>query len=99
MTAVSQVRALTPGTDIVALEKSRWTSYSACGIPYVLSGDVEQVESLVARSPGEHRDRHRVDVRTGHEAVALDLHHRRVEVRDHAQGRTYRLGFDHVLVA
>ncbi len=99
MTAVSQVRALAPDTEIVALEKSQWTSYSACGIPYVLSGDVDDVESLVARAPHEHRQRHRVDMRTGHEAVALDLDARQVEVRDHVQERTYRFGFDQALVA
>lgn len=98
MTAISQVRRLAPGTDIVALERGQWTSFSACGIPYVLSGDVDEVESLVARSSREHRERHGIDLRMRHEAVALDLDARSVQVRDHDHGRTYRLGFDHVLI-
>lgn len=98
MAAISQVRALAPDTDITALERGRWTSYSACGIPYVLSGEVDDVEALVARSPAEHRARHRVDVRTGHEAMAIDCAGGRIEMRDHHHDRTYRLGFDQLLL-
>lgn len=99
MAAVSQVRAKNEAIEIVALEKGRWTSYSACGIPYVLAGDVDDVKSLVARRPQEFRDRHGVDVRMQHEATAIDLDARAVEVRDHGDDRTYRLAFDHLLIA
>ncbi len=99
MAAVSQVRANNEAIEIVALEKGRWTSYSACGIPYVLAGEVDDVESLVARRAQEFRDRHGVDVRMRHEATAIDLDDRAVEARDHAHDRTYRLGFDHLLLA
>lgn len=96
MAAASQARRRRDDLEIVALEKGRWTSYSACGIPYVVSGAVGGLDDLVARAPEEFRDRFRIDVRTGHEAVALDLDRREVEVRDLAHDRTYRLGFDHL---
>ena len=99
MAAVSQVRANDNAIEIVALEKGRWTSYSACGIPYVLAGEVDDIETLVARRPHEFLDRHGVDVRMQHEATAFDLDERAVEVRDHGDDRTYRLPFDHLLIA
>lgn len=94
MSAATQARRRRPDLEIVALEKGRWTSYSACGIPYLLAGDVGGLEDLVARSPQEFRDRSHIDVRTRHEATALDLDARRLEVRDHNHDRTYTLGFD-----
>jgi NADPH-dependent 2,4-dienoyl-CoA reductase/sulfur reductase-like enzyme len=97
MAAAAVARRRKPGLEIVALEKGRWTSYSACGIPYVIGGDVRSLDQLVARWPQEFRDKLRVDVRTGHEAVALDLDARRAEVR--SNDRTYRLGFDLLHVA
>src|SRR5206468_7852059 len=39
MAAASQARRRRPDLEIVALEKGRWTSYSACGIPYVVGGE------------------------------------------------------------
>src|SRR4051812_47202998 len=97
MTAASQARRLAPDLEIVALEKGNWTSYSACGIPYLVAGDVASLDDLVARTPEEHRNRF-IDVRMQHEATALDLDAREVEVRDLVHDRTYRLGFDSLLL-
>ena len=94
MAAASQARRRQPYMEIVALERGNWTSYSACGIPYLVAGDVDGPDQLVARTPEEFRDNHRIDVRMRHEAMAIDLDERKVEVRDHARQRTFQLGFD-----
>ena len=94
MGAASAARRHGADFEIVALEQGRHTSYSACGIPYVISGDVWALDELVVRTPQQFRDRLRIDVRTGHRAMAIDLDRRTVEVRNLAQERTYTLGFD-----
>ena len=99
MAAASQARRLNADLDIVALEKSTWVSYSACGIPYLVAGDLDRVEDLVARTPQEFRDNHRIDVRLRHEAMAIDVAARQVEVRDHEHGRTVRIPYDQLMVA
>jgi NADPH-dependent 2,4-dienoyl-CoA reductase/sulfur reductase-like enzyme len=99
MSAASQARRLRPDLEIVVLEKGNWTSYAACGIPYVVSGAVESLDDLVMRTPQEFRDRQRIDVRMQHEAMAVDLDRRRVEVRDHEHTRTIEIGFDQLLFA
>ena len=99
MAAATQARRGDPYLDIVALEKGRWTSYSACGIPYLVGGEVATLDDLVARTPQEFRDRHGIDVRLRHECTALDLDAGRAEVLDHKLGRTFHLGFDRVHIA
>jgi len=94
MAAAMQARRLQPYLDIVALEKGAWTSYSACGIPYLVGGEVGALEALVARTPQEFRDQHRVDVRLHHEALGIDHGRRVVEVRDHLHQRTIQLRYD-----
>src|SRR5919112_3279423 len=89
MAAACQARRLQPYLEIVALERGGWTSYSACGIPYLVGGEVASLETLVARTPQELRDRFRVDVRLHHEVMAVATAEREVEVRDHDHGRTY----------
>jgi NADPH-dependent 2,4-dienoyl-CoA reductase/sulfur reductase-like enzyme len=94
MTAISQIRKRRPDAEVVALEKGSWTSYSACGIPFVVGGSVEGgIERLIARSPAEHRA-NGIDLRMHHEATAIDLDRRSVSVRDLDAGRDYELGFD-----
>jgi len=82
--------------DVVVVERSRWTSYSACGIPYWVAGDVDGPDGLVARSPSEHRSRG-IDVRTAVTATALDLAAREVVVRGEAGEQ--RIGYDQLVVA
>ena len=95
--AASQAKRANPdGLDVVMLERGEWTSYSACGIPYWIAGDVTGPDELVARSPEEHR-RAGIDVRMGTEATEIDLDARVVVARD-GEGRTERLGFDHLVI-
>lgn len=98
MGAASQARRLRGDLDIVALERGSWTSYSACGIPYLIGGEIAVLDDLVARTPQTFRDRFRIDVRIRHQAMGIDLDRREVEVRDHDRGRTFRLGFDHLMI-
>jgi NADPH-dependent 2,4-dienoyl-CoA reductase/sulfur reductase-like enzyme len=99
MSAASQARRARDDLEIVVLEKGLWTSYAACGIPYLVSGAVESIDDLVMRTPQEFRNRFRIDVRMRHEAMAIDLDRRRVEVRDHEHGRSIEIGFDQLVVA
>src|SRR5690554_4411053 len=88
MGAASQARRLRPDLEIVALERGRWTSYAACGIPYLVAGDVDDVEDLVVRDPQTFRAEQRIDVRIRHEVTAIDVDARTVEVRDLERDRT-----------
>jgi NADPH-dependent 2,4-dienoyl-CoA reductase/sulfur reductase-like enzyme len=100
MSAASQARRRR-GPDelqIVAFERGRTTSYSACGIPYWISGAVEREEQLVSRSPEAHRRNH-IDVRIRTEVVGIDLAARRVCARDLDTDREYTEPFDDLVYA
>ena len=99
MSAAMQARRRKPYLEIVALEKGDWTSYSACGIPYLVGGDVASRDDLVARSPEEFRHKHRIDVRMRHEAMGIDARARTVEVRDHGRQRNLTIPYDQLHVA
>ena len=97
MSAASQAKRLRgDDLEVIAVERGRFTSYSACGIPYWIAGDVTDREKLVARSPEKHRQ-NGIDVRMGTEAVAIDVAARKVEVRH--DGTSEQLGFDQLLIA
>jgi NADPH-dependent 2,4-dienoyl-CoA reductase/sulfur reductase-like enzyme len=98
MTAATNARRMRSDLEIVAFERGSRTSYSACGIPYLVSGDVADVDALVARTPRELRDTNRIDVRIGHEVKGIDLDRRQVEVHDRGHDRVFRIGFDHLLI-
>ena len=62
---------------ITVLDKGTHTSYSACGIPYWMAGDVASGDDLVARTAEQHREAG-IDLRMGVEVVSTDLQARTV---------------------
>jgi NADPH-dependent 2,4-dienoyl-CoA reductase/sulfur reductase-like enzyme len=88
MSAASQARRRVGRDDleIVVFERGHFTSYSSCGIPYWVGGMVEGPDQLVARTPATFRDEYAMDVRLGHEVVAIDLDRRQVVGRNTVNG-------------
>ncbi|TNC46829.1 FAD-dependent oxidoreductase [Mumia zhuanghuii] len=89
-------RALGDALEVVVLERQPWTSYSACGIPYWVAGDVSALEDLIARTPEQHRA-NGIDVRTGATATEIDLDAGKVVART-ADG-TESFAYDDLLIA
>jgi len=99
MSAASQaLRIAGDAVQIVAFERGAHTSYSACGIPYWVAGDVDEQERLVARTPDAHRS-NGIDLRMRTEVEEIDLAAGRVVAHDLAAGRSYREGFDSLVIA
>ncbi|MFB7514606.1 FAD-dependent oxidoreductase [Streptomyces sp. NPDC056144] len=100
MSAASQARRLrTAGElEIVAFERGHFSSYSACGIPYWVGGNVGTRDELIARSPEEHRARD-IDLRMRTEVTAIDVAGRRVRSRDLDAGTEVWTGYDKLVIA
>ncbi|MEU5912543.1 FAD-dependent oxidoreductase [Micromonospora sp. NPDC047527] len=101
MSAASQARRRRDHTDleIVVFERGHFTSYSACGIPYWISGQVPGPEQLIARTPETFRSKFAMDVRMRHEVTAIDLERREVVARDLEGGGEVREHFDELMYA
>ncbi len=84
--------------EVVAVDRGHWSSYSACGIPYWIGGDVDGPDALVARTPDQHRA-NGIDLRMLTEAVEVDLDGRWVELADTPGGRRERVEFDQLVIA
>ena len=99
MSAASQaLRIAGDAVQIVAFERGAHTSYSACGIPYWVAGDIDEPERLIARSPDAHR-RNGIDLRMRTAVEEIDFQAGRVAAHDLAAGRSYRESFDSLVIA
>ncbi|MEV7324090.1 FAD-dependent oxidoreductase [Streptomyces sp. NPDC093970] len=99
MSAASQARRLR-GPDeleIVAFERGHFSSYSACGIPYWVGGDVAARDELIARTPEEHRSRD-IDLRMRTEITSIDVAGKRVRARDVDSGAESWTSYDKLVI-
>ncbi|MGW3494466.1 FAD-dependent oxidoreductase [Streptomyces sp. NPDC001020] len=100
MSAASQARRL-KGPDeleIVAFERGHFSSFSACGIPYWVGGDVATRDELIARTPEEHRARD-IDLRMRTEVTEIDVARARVRARDVDSGTEAWTPYDKLVIA
>ncbi len=83
--AAARARRLLPATQITVLDERTFISYGACGLPYFLSGDIENLDKLRETSYGAVRDPEffaavkDLQVLTGIRAARIDLEHKQVE--------------------
>jgi NADPH-dependent 2,4-dienoyl-CoA reductase/sulfur reductase-like enzyme len=98
MTAASHVVRACRDAEVVVVERGPYTSYSMCGIPYLIAGDLDDPMDLVVRTPDEFRAMG-ITVHMETEAVAIDAGARQVTVRDLRTGDERREAYDALLVA
>ena len=99
MSAAAKIRREDAQREIIVFERSPHTSYSACGIPYLIGGLVEETEKLIERSPEVFREQYAIDARVRHEVRAVDPARQRVRVRNLATGEDFDEAYDQLLIA
>ncbi|MFN2495763.1 MAG: FAD-dependent oxidoreductase [Pseudonocardiaceae bacterium] len=99
MSAASQALRRTgrDALEVVTFERGRYTSYSACGIPYWVAGDVDGPDALIARTAAEHRA-NGIDLRLRTEVTDIDLDAGTVTATELDGGASYQIGFDDLVL-
>jgi NADPH-dependent 2,4-dienoyl-CoA reductase/sulfur reductase-like enzyme len=97
MSAASRARRLRPDVEIVVLERGDIVSYSACSLPYYISGTVGSREDLIVHDPEFFRRERHIDVRTRTEAVEVRPRERMVVCRTPLGEES--LGYDALVIA
>lgn len=100
-----RVKRLMPEAEITMVEKEGHFSYGGCGIPYYVSGDVQNIEGLCSTSSHALRDADffqnakgvKIHART--EAVGIDRKNKQLKVRDLNSGNTTHLAYDKLVLA
>jgi NADPH-dependent 2,4-dienoyl-CoA reductase/sulfur reductase-like enzyme len=101
MSAASAARRLRDPDEleILAFEAGDFTSYSACGIPYLIGDAVSDIDALIARTPEQFAEHHAIDARTRHRVIEIDTARGAVRVRRLDDGAEAWEGFDRLMVA
>ena len=98
MSAASQIRRMLKDARLLVVEKGPYVSYAACGIPYLVGGEVRSLEALQVFTPERFKSERNIEVQTLTEALSVDPAQQRVRVLDR-KGRESELGYGQLLLA
>lgn len=96
--AAAKARRNNEEAEIVIYEKDTHISYSGCGMPYYIGGEVENAEALTPRNPEFFRSKYNVDIRTEHEVLKIDKDKKEVEVKNLTTGDVFTDHYDKLIL-
>jgi NADPH-dependent 2,4-dienoyl-CoA reductase/sulfur reductase-like enzyme/rhodanese-related sulfurtransferase len=97
--AAAKARRNSEDAEIVLYDKDRFISYSGCGMPYYLGGEVENAEELTPRDPDFFKSKYNVSVFTRHEVLAIHPDEKTLEIKNLLTGETFTDQYDKLVIA
>ncbi|HEX6554094.1 MAG TPA: FAD-dependent oxidoreductase [Ktedonobacteraceae bacterium] len=92
-----RAKELDPGCEVTVVVADRFPNYSICGLPFYLSGEVQDWHTLAHRTI-EQIMGEGISLLLDHTAQAFDVVNHRVPVVD-AGGKARHLPYDHLIIA
>lgn len=99
MSAASRAKRRDPELRIVAFEMGENVSYGACGIPYAVSGEIPEIDSLVVLTPEQFEHERGIKAHLHHRVEEIDRGGRKVLVRDLVGDRVFEEPYDQLVYA
>ncbi|HEL1604241.1 FAD-dependent oxidoreductase [Streptococcus suis] len=80
MSAATRLRRLMEDAEIIVFEKGPFVSFANCGLPYHISGEIAEHDSLLLQTPESLKKRFNLDVRPFHEVISINTDKQTVTV-------------------
>lgn len=78
--AAARIRRLDESAEIIVLEKTGETSIANCGLPYYVSGVIDEREKILVSSPQKFKELFNIDVRIFSEVVDINTEFKSVKL-------------------
>jgi NADPH-dependent 2,4-dienoyl-CoA reductase/sulfur reductase-like enzyme/rhodanese-related sulfurtransferase len=79
--AAARARRVDESAEIAIFERGPYISFANCGLPYHISGEIEDRSKLLIMTPEKMWDRSRVRVHVNHEVLSIDHSAKTIRVR------------------
>ncbi|MBU3104570.1 FAD-dependent oxidoreductase [Clostridium gasigenes] len=80
--AAAKARRNNDDAEIVIYERDNDISYSGCGLPYYIGGEIEDIGELTPRDSKFFKKKYNVDVLTGHEVLNINQNTKEITVKN-----------------
>jgi NADPH-dependent 2,4-dienoyl-CoA reductase/sulfur reductase-like enzyme/rhodanese-related sulfurtransferase len=95
----ARLRRLDEHAEIHLIEKGPYVSYANCGLPYHVGGVIEEESKLLVASEAMFRAFFNINVRTGCEAIGINVDDKTVDLKDQATGAVTIESYDTLVLS
>ncbi|MGC6174004.1 FAD-dependent oxidoreductase [Lacrimispora sp. 38-1] len=97
--AAAKARRNDENADIIIYDKDSFISYSGCGMPYYIGGEVENAEKLTPRDPAFFKSKYNVDIFIRHEVLSIDHKNKSLKIKNLSTGDILQDHYDKLIIA
>jgi NADPH-dependent 2,4-dienoyl-CoA reductase/sulfur reductase-like enzyme/rhodanese-related sulfurtransferase len=97
--AAAKARRNREDIEIVIYEKDKFISYSGCGMPYYVGGELTDYEELIPRDPEFFKKKYNIDIMTEHEVLTIDPENKKIQVKNLTTGDVFWDVYDKLVIA
>ncbi|MGX8699875.1 MULTISPECIES: FAD-dependent oxidoreductase [unclassified Caproiciproducens] len=97
--AAAKARRNSESAEIVVYDKDSFISYSGCGMPYYIGGEVENADELTPRDPAFFKSKYNVDILTRHEVLSINPDQKVLKVKNLTTGEVFSDSYDKLVIA
>ena len=98
-TAAARIRRLDENAEIIIFERSGFISYANCGLPYYVSGVIEDKRDLSLQTPESFFRRFKITAKVNHEVTDIDTQNKTVSVTDLKTGTSFTESYDKLILS
>lgn len=97
--AAAKARRNDEHSEIVIYEKDQDISYSGCGMPYYIGGELEDKEELTPRDPEFFKKKYNIDIHISHEVLELDTSSKTITIKNLINNEIFNDHYDRLVLA
>ncbi|MBC1532461.1 FAD-dependent oxidoreductase [Listeria seeligeri] len=95
----AKARRNTEEAEIVVYDQDKDISYSVCGIPYYIGGEVESLDTLTPRNVTWFQKRYNIDIFTEHRVVKIHPEQKKLDILNLKTGEMLQDSYDELVLA
>lgn len=96
--AAAKAKRFNPNAEVILYEGSEFISTGSCEMPYVLSGDIENIDKIIFFNPSTFQREKNVKVFVKHFVEEIDAKRKIVIVRDLIENKVFEQDYDKLIL-
>ncbi len=97
--AAARARRLSEDAEIILFERGEHISFANCGLPYHVSGVIDNRENLLVTTPEIMKSKFAIDVRIFNEVLNINREKKQITVKNLQKNEEYVESYDHLILS
>lgn len=97
--AAAKARRNSEESEIRIYEMDKFISYSGCGMPYYIGGEIENADVLTPRDTAFFKSKYNIDIYTLHEVLSIHPDEKKITVRNLLTDELFNDYYDQLVIA